>query len=163
MEDLMEYFILIIFVLAGVIGTLMPFVPGTSIILAGAVLHAFMTGFDPITGKDLVILLILTLTGGIGQYVITGVGAKTMGSTKYGAIGAIVGFVVGLILPIPAGAFIGTFAGAFLAEMFISVKSFRECMKSGLGATLSAFFSLFFEFIIALVMVFIIAFKFMGE
>lgn len=159
----MEYIILVILVLAGVIGTLMPLVPGTSIILAGALIHAFMTGFDPITGKDLVILLLLSLTGGLGQYVITGIGAKTMGSTKYGAMGAIAGFVVGLLLPIPAGAFLGTFAGAFLAEMFIAVKSFRVSLKSGLGAALSAFFSLFFEFLIALVMVLIIAFKFTGE
>jgi len=155
----MEFAILALFVLAGVVGTLMPLVPGSGLILVGAGIYAAMTGFEVLSGTDLVILAALSLTGGIGQYLIAGFGAKTLGSTRAGALGATVGFVVGLLLPIPGGIFIGTFGGAFLAEVVIAVKGVREGLKSGLGAALAAVVSLFFEFFVAIGMVGLILYR----
>lgn len=155
----MEFAILSFFVLAGVVGTLMPLIPGSSLILVGAGIYAAMTGFEIMSGTDLAILAVLSLTGGLGQYLIAGFGAKTLGSSRAGALGATVGFVIGLLLPVPGGVFVGTFGGAFLAEVVIAVKGIREGLKSGLGAALAAVVSLFFEFFVAVVMVALILYR----
>jgi len=155
----MEFVILALFVLGGVIGTLMPLVPGTGLILIGAFVFGAMTGFDPLTGTDLAVLTGLSLVGGLGQYAITGLGARTMGASRHGAVGATVGFVLGLLLPVPGGVFLGTFAGAFAGEVLVAVKTVREGLKSGLGAAVSAVLSLFFEFLVALAMVGLILYR----
>ncbi len=159
MELILEDIILALFVMVGIIGTFMPAVPGTGIILAGALLYAYMTEFQTLTATTLAVLFGLFMVGGLGQYVITGLGARKMGSTKYGAFGAIGGFIIGLMLPIPGGIFVGSFLGAFLAEIFFAMKTIREGARSGAGAVLSSLASLFFEFFIAVAMVLIILFR----
>lgn len=156
MELITADIILGIFVLVGVVGTFMPAVPGTGIILAGAFIYGYMTHFQTMTGLTLAALFGLFLVGWIGQYLITGLGAKRMGSTRYGALGAIGGFILGLFIPLPGGIFLGSFAGAFLAEILFAMKTLKEGARSGLGAVVSTVVSLFFEFFVALMMLIII-------
>src|SRR5205814_5274236 len=47
--------------LLGLAGALLPFLPGTPLILAGALVHAIATGFDPIGPWRLAILAVLAL------------------------------------------------------------------------------------------------------
>ncbi|MCK5230597.1 MAG: DUF456 domain-containing protein [Desulfobulbaceae bacterium] len=154
--DLTADIILLIVLLAGVIGTLFPVVPGTGIILAAAVLHAVVTKFDPINGTVLVVLTVLCVVSWVGQYALTAFGSKKFGSSRYGVIGACVGMVVGLILPVAGGIFIGTFLGAFLFEVCFAVKNMKQGIKAGIGALVGTLFSLFFEFFIAIAMAWII-------
>ena len=63
--------ILVIILLAGVIGTLFPVVPGTGIILAAAALHAVVTGLEPINGTVLIVLTVLCVVSWVGQYALT--------------------------------------------------------------------------------------------
>ncbi len=154
----MESFVLSLFILIGVIGTLIPSIPGTSIILLGALTHALMTNFHPISIGNLLVLMALSILGAMGQYVLTGFGAKKFGATKYGIIGACVGSVAGFIFPVPGGLFLGAFLGAFIFEIFFSMKDIREGIKAGTGAFVGTVVSLFFEFGIALIMALLIAY-----
>ncbi len=150
----MEIFILTLFCFFGLLGTLLPALPGSGLIFVGALIYAAMTHFQVITGGQLAILFGLMLIGAIGQFLITAFGARVMGAGKYGVIGAFAGFILGLFLiPVPGGCLLGAFAGAFLCEMGFALKSEGESVRAGLGAVIGGLFSLFFEFFIGIIMV----------
>ena len=150
----MEIAILTILCLFGIIGTLVPIMPGCGLIFIGAFAYALLTNFQIISGSAIIVLLGLMLTGSIGQFLITSLGARVMGAGKYGIIGAFSGFFFGLIfIPAPGGSLIGAFAGAFICELTFAVKSQRESFKAGIGAVIGAILSLFFEFFIGIIMI----------
>lgn len=148
--------ILILFIAGGLIGSLFPVVPGTAIIFAGAVIHAAMTGFTPFSPSFLAIMAILLLAANIGQYLITGIGAKKSGATKYGIIGAGLGSMVGFFLPFPGGILVGAFLGAFLLEVGLAASGVKQSFRAGTGAALGTLASFFFEFFVALLMALLI-------
>lgn len=150
----MEIAILSILCLIGIVGTLIPVMPGCGLIFIGALVYALLTNFQIISGSAVLILLGLMIAGSIGQFFITSFGAKIMGAGKYGIIGAFSGFFFGLtFIPAPGGALIGAFAGAFICELTFAVRSQRESFKAGIGAVVGAILSLFFEFFIGIIMI----------
>ncbi len=150
----MEIAILTTLCLFGIIGTLVPVMPGCGLIFIGAFAYALLTNFQIISGPEVLVLLGLMLAGSIGQFFITSLGARVMGAGKYGVVGAFCGFFFGLIfIPAPGGSLIGAFAGAFICELTFAVKSQRESVKAGIGAVIGAIFSLFFEFFIGIIMI----------
>ena len=144
--------ILTIIILLGLAGTLLPSLPGTTIILAGALLHALLTEFRPLTGQYLLILALICLGGYIGQYLITAGVSKKMGASRHGIIGACLGMVIGFVLPVPGGIFAGAFLGAVAFEIIFDYKNLQEAMQSGVGALAGTLLSLFFEFTVGLTM-----------
>ena len=146
--------ILIFFLCIGVIGSLVPNMPGSTLIFLGALIYGWMDGFAHFSPWVLLPLFILPVGGAGGQYLIAGFGAKKFGASRYGIIGAIVGLFIGLFfIPIIGGFLIGTFLGAVIAEGIFTVKKEKEILQAGLGALLGIVGSLLFEFIIAMVMV----------
>ena len=148
-----------IIVFIGLIGTLLPSLPGTGIILAGALLHALLADLSPLTWQDLLVLMIICLGGYIGQYLITAATSRKMGASKYGIIGACLGMFVGFIMPLPGGIFAGAFVGAVSFEIFFALKDLQEAMRAGAGALLGTFLSLFFEFMVGITMAAIIFYR----
>lgn len=144
--------LLTIIILLGLAGTLLPSLPGTTIILAGAVLHGMFTEFNPLTGQYLLFLTLICLGGYIGQYLITALVSKKMGASRYGIIGACLGMVIGFFLPIPGGIFAGAFVGAVIFEIIFDLKDIQEATRSGIGALAGTLLSLFFEFAVGLTM-----------
>jgi uncharacterized protein YqgC (DUF456 family) len=151
--------ILTIIIFIGIIGTLLPSLPGTGIILAGAIFHALLTDFTPLTWQDLLILVAVCFGGYFGQYLITAETSRKMGASKYGIIGACLGMLVGFIMPIPGGIFAGAFIGAVSFELFFALKDLQEALKAGAGALIGTLLSLFFEFMVGLIMAVIIFYQ----
>ena len=150
----LELIVLIALCFFGLIGTLLPTLPGSSLIFIGVLAYAVMTHFQAISGLQLFILFALMLVGAVGQFLITSFGARVMGAGKYGIIGAFAGFILGMLLiPAPGGCLLGAFAGAFICEMAFAMKSENESLKAGVGAVICALFSLFFEFFIGIIMI----------
>lgn len=154
--------ILIFLVFVGVVGAFVPAMPGTGFVFLGALIHGLMTDFEPLTVKVLLLLGVMALAAWAGQYVITALGSKKFGSTKYGVVGAFVGLMAGLLLPIPGGVFLGSFLGAFLGEIIFAMKDMQEALKAGFGALVGLLFSLFFEFFVALAMAAVLVIRLAG-
>jgi hypothetical protein len=108
----------LLLMLVGLIGTVVPLLPGTTIILAAAVLHHFTLGSEQSVGWwTLGALTALTLLSFVLELVSGSVGAKYFGATRWGAIGGILGGIVGLffgVIGIFAGPLIGVLAGELL-------------------------------------------------
>ena len=136
----------------GVIGTIAPVLPGTTIILAAAIIHRLMLGADKTIGwKTIVVLVLLTLLSYVFDFLGSYFGAKYFGATRWGTFGAVIGAVVGLFFGIP-GLFIGPVIGALAGE-FIAGKRLIDAGRAGWGSLLGNLAGMLGKLVIALAMI----------
>ncbi len=115
--------------LLGLAGTFLPLIPGTILILAGAVLNHFTVG--AVGWPTLGVLLVLMLLAQALDIVSGSLGAKWFGATRWGAIGGILGAIVGLFFGI-IGIFVGPLIGALIGEL-LGGKGILPAGKSSWG------------------------------
>jgi hypothetical protein len=102
----------------GMFGTVVPLLPGTTIIFAAVVVHRLMLGEAHSVGWwTLGGLLVLTILSHIIDFVSGSLGAKKFGATKWGAIGALVGTVAGMFF-FPWGLLLGPMVGVLAGELY---------------------------------------------
>ncbi len=69
------------------------------------------------------------------NYYIPIYGAKKYGGSRYGSVGALVGFFLGMFfIPTPFGFLIGTIAGAFLGELIRNINNVDGALRSAWGS-----------------------------
>ncbi len=157
MELFWWFFALAIFAV-GLIGTVVPVLPGTTIILGAAIIHHLMLGAEKSIGwKAIVVFVLLTLLSYAFDFLGSYLGAKRFGATKWGAIGAIVGAVIGLFFGI-IGLFAGPVIGAAVGEL-LAGKRMVDAGRAGWGSLLGSIGAMLAKLIIALamIMIFLIA------
>jgi len=150
--ELLWWLIAIVLMAVGLIGTLLPVVPGAIIILAAAVLHQIMLGSEKSVGWwNLGALFLLTLLSYAFEFAGGYFGAKRFGATKWGAFGATIGAIVGLFCPFP-GLIVGPVVGAIAGEV-IAGKRLVKAGRAGWGTLLGNLVGMLGKLTIALVMV----------
>lgn len=120
--------------LVGLIGVVVPLLPGTTLILAGMVLHKVLLP-DSITWAAMAWIGALWLVSVIVDFLGVLIGAKLFGGGKWGMAGAGAGAVAGMFFSLPA-LLLGTVFGAVAAERYIAKKSHRASLLAGAGAAL---------------------------
>ncbi|SJZ72353.1 DUF456 domain-containing protein [Selenihalanaerobacter shriftii] len=143
--------IIILMTIVGVLGTLLPVLPGTPIIVITALIYGFINNFQVISVKLIIILTVLSVIGEILEYIISGIGAKKFGASKYGIFGSVVGGLIGMVTFGPVGALGGLLFGGIIIEMILG-KPLIPAIKIGLGAVVGALSGTLFSFLIALLM-----------
>jgi uncharacterized protein YqgC (DUF456 family) len=150
--ELFWWLFTIVFFAIGLIGTLLPFLPGTTIILAAAVIHRVMLGPEKSIGwRVLGILVLLTLATYALDFLSGYFGAKYFGASKWGTCGAIIGAIVGVFFGI-IGLFVGPVFGALVGE-FIAGKKIIDAGRAGWGSLLGNLGGMVAKLLIALVMI----------
>jgi hypothetical protein len=150
--ELFWWFFTVVLFAVGLIGTVLPVFPGTTIILAGAVLHRVMLGPEKSIGwRSIAVLLLLTIATYALDFLSGYFGAKYFGATKWGMWGAIVGALIGIFFGI-IGLFIGPVIGAILGE-FIAGKRMVDAGRAGWGSLLGNIGAMVGKLIIALAMI----------
>jgi uncharacterized protein YqgC (DUF456 family) len=150
--ELVWWLIAIVLMAVGLIGTVLPLVPGAVLILVAAILHQLNIG----SGKSLgwwniaglvgLTLLSYALEFGSGYF-----GAKRFGATKWGTFGALIGTIVGLFYPFP-GLLVGPLLGAIAGEL-IAGKRLVSAGRAGWGTVLGNLAGIIAKLVIALAMV----------
>ena len=125
--------------------------PGTPILLIGAVLHRLYFGETGPSWLVLILLTLLTIISLIFDQVASMIGAKKLGATWKGVTGAVVGGIIGLFFSLP-GIILGPFIGATLFEAF-GDREFRDALKAGVGATLGLLLGAVGKVAISMVMI----------
>jgi uncharacterized protein YqgC (DUF456 family) len=118
--------------LVGLIGNVVPALPGTPLVLITAVAHRLFFGPASVNNPALIALVVLTLVSVVVDMLATALGAKKFGATWRGAAGAVIGGIIGLFFSLP-GIILGPFLGATLFEM-MGDKEFKHAVKAGAGA-----------------------------
>jgi uncharacterized protein len=150
--DLLWWLIVIVLFAVGLIGTVLPVFPGTTIILAAAIIHRLMLGPEKSVGwSTLAILVLLTLVSYAIEVVSGYFGAKYFGATRWGTFGAIIGALVGLFFGI-IGLFVGPVLGAIVGE-FIAGKRMIDAGRAGWGSLLGNLAGMIGKLMIALAMI----------
>src|SRR5258707_6868003 len=107
----------IVLMALGLIGTVIPIVPGTTIILAAAVVHRVALGADRSLGMSaLIAMFVLTLVTYAIDAAAGYLGAKRFGATKWDLIGGAARALLGLFFGL-LGLFVGPAIGAIAAAL----------------------------------------------
>ena len=147
--------------LIGLIGSVLPFIPGSPLILLGAFIYAWYTDFLIVTWGTLVILLLLTVLSQILDYLASILGAKKFGASRWGMSGAFLGGIIGLFSGGVLGILIGPFIGALLLEL-LHGQDLPASLKIGLGTLVGFLGGAIGKIIIALTMIGIFLVKIIG-
>lgn len=123
-----------VLMVAGLIGAVVPMLPGTPLIVVGAVVYAVATEFTPIGAGRLAILAILGLAGWAIEHVAGALGARRAGGGRAAVVGALVGAVIGLPFA-PLGLLLGPIAGAIAGEL-VSGRDPLDSVRTGVGTAL---------------------------
>ncbi|MBU8870038.1 MAG: DUF456 domain-containing protein [Gemmatimonadales bacterium] len=136
---------------------------GNFIIIGLALIHALLTGFDPIGWTLLGILVGLALIGEGLEFLVGTFFAARKGASRSGVVGAFLGGLLGAVignsmLPV-LGAVLGGFGGAFLGAVtgeYRHQKNLEPSLRIGALAFSGRLLAIIIKHIIGLVMVFLI-------
>ena len=136
-NKIMDYvFIAIAFVLLvlGLVGAVLPVLPGPPIAWAGLLVGHF-SSFSPFSVTGLVVPGIAAAVVTVLDYVFPSILTKASGGSRMGSLGCTIGLFVGLFLT-PIGVIVGPFCGAFIGEMMNDNTDTTKALKAALGAFL---------------------------
>jgi len=150
--ELFWWFLTIALFAIGLIGTVAPVLPGTTIILAAAIIHRLMLGPEKSVGWSTIIVLVLLTLVTYGLDVLAGYfGAKYFGATKWGTLGAVVGALIGVFFGL-IGLFVGPVIGAIAGEV-VAGKRMIDAGRAGWGSLLGNIGAMLAKLIIGLAMI----------
>lgn len=110
-------------------------IPGPLIISITILIYGIATEFTTVTPMVICIYIVLGLLGLVIDNIFSIYGAKKLGASKYGMLGAFIGIFLVIVLG-PVGIVIGPLLGALTFEMIFANKIFDQALKAGLGAVI---------------------------
>ncbi len=150
--ELFWWLVTIVFFAVGLIGTVLPFLPGTTIILAAAIVHRIMIGpTKSVSWAVIAVLVLLTLASYVIDFLAGYFGAKYFGASGWGKFGAIAGAIIGIFFGL-IGLFVGPVIGAIAGE-FIAGKKMIDAGRAGWGSLLGNLAGMVSKLLIGLAMI----------
>ena len=136
----------------GLVGTVLPVVPGAAIILVAALVHRLMVGPEKGMAWWGIAGLVLLAAVSYGIEFASGYfGAKYFGATRWGVIGAVIGGIVGIFTGFVT-LLVAPIIGAIAGEM-IAGKKLVAAGKAGWGTLLGNLAGMVAKLAIALAMI----------
>jgi uncharacterized protein YqgC (DUF456 family) len=124
--DILLWALAVVLILIGAAGTVLPALPGPPLILLGALLAAWIDGFEKISGLTCAILSALTLMAMAVDFLASSIGAQRAGASRQALIGSAIGTLLGIFTGLWGLLFmplIGAAVGEFLAR--------RQLLRAG--------------------------------
>lgn len=139
---------------AGVVGCVLPVLPGHLILFMAAVAHRLMLGAEGsgLGWGSLVILGVLMAVSQTLEMVSGAAGAKWFGGTRWGSLGALLGAIVGMFF-MPFGLLAGPLLGALIAEIWWARKAAKPAVISGIGSVVGTLAGMGIKIVIGVLMV----------
>lgn len=122
------YALATVLVLVGMLGIVLPALPGVPLVFGGLLLAAWAGGFEQVGVVPLVILGVLAVLSLGVDFLATAMGAKRVGASRLALIGAVIGTFAGL-----AAGFVGVFIGPFVGALVGELIHLRKLDGAGLG------------------------------
>ena len=147
------YFIIIGFILCiiGIIGSILPVLPGPPLGWLGLLLLE-LTDAIPANYWFLGITFVIAMGIFILDYFMPAISTKKFGGSKAGAYGAIIGLIIGVFFsPIPFGFLIGPFLGALIGELVFNKTESKQAFKAAFGSFLGFIASTFMKLLVSFV------------
>ncbi|ALN92031.1 MULTISPECIES: DUF456 domain-containing protein [Lysobacter] len=149
--DTFYYILAGVLVVIGIVGTVLPALPGLPLVFAGMLLASWVSGFEKVGGVALVVLGLLTVLSMGIDFAATAMGAKRVGASKLAIIGSVIGTFAGLAFGL-VGVFVGPFVGALVGEL-IHTRQLSQATKVGVGTWIGIVVGTVLKFGLAFAMV----------
>jgi len=133
----MDYILLgigIIFLVIGLLGCILPVIPGPPISFVGLIMLQ-LTDKGDFSANFLLIMALLAIFVTLLDYIVPIWGTKRFGGSKSGVWGSTIGLVVGLFFFPPIGIILGPLLGAIIGESMRGAQ-FKESLRAGMGSLL---------------------------
>jgi hypothetical protein len=137
--------------LAGLIGSFLPFLPGSLFIFAAGLLPYCLLNPSPISLWGIVWLTILLILSYVIDTLSGFVGARWFGASGWGITGAAIGSLIGLFF-FPIGIILGPLAGGFLFEKIFAKKRTQDAAKSTAGNLVGTGIGLLLRLLVSIIM-----------
>lgn len=151
METIYLLLTLVMFVM-GIIGTILPALPGVIVIFGGMVLYGFMTNFAGLSIYFFIMQSAVMLVIFLVDFLASAVSTKKYGGSKQAAFGAVLGTIVGIMVFGPLGVIIGPFAGSVITEIIIG-KQIKQAVLVGFGSLVGVIGGTIFKLLAEIVMI----------
>ncbi|MCC5806417.1 MAG: DUF456 domain-containing protein [Opitutales bacterium] len=132
--DALLYLAVLGLLVLGVVGAVVPVLPGPVLGLAALVAHKILAGPGSVSWTFLAVAAAAVAAAAFVDLLLCGAATRLFGGTRQGMIGAVFGLVAGFLLLGPIGLFVGPVLGAVLFE-WIEQRSICRALRAGAGAT----------------------------
>ena len=141
----------LILMIAGILGSFLPVLPGTPVSWVGLLL-LYLTEAVPNDWWFLGITLLVALVVFAMDYIIPAMGTKKFGGTRAGMIGTTLGLVVAIVFPVLGilGIIIWPFLGAFLGELLNKADQ-QSALKAAFGSFIGFLTGTFLKFVVTVI------------
>lgn len=156
MLDIALYLLAAALIIGGLVGTVLPALPGLPMIFGGIWLAAAVDNYQHLGLWWLLLLGGLAALGVAVDFVSASLGAKRVGASKAAIWGATLGTLVGMFFGLP-GLILGPFVGALLGE-FGSSGSVLRSAHVGIGTWLGLLFGALLKLVLSLLILALAAF-----
>lgn len=136
----------------GVLGAILPLVPGPPIVWLGALYYGWRTGWADVGWPSLTLLLVLAIIGGTADLWMGYLGASKGGASGWATLASIVGGIVGLLVFSVPGALLGSIGAIVLVE-YARHRDWRKVLRAGGGYLVGSLLATGVEIIISIVMI----------
>ena len=149
--EILIWSIVILLMVAGLVGSVVPLLPGTTLILLGALLQRWLLP-DTITWLAVGWIIGFWVLSVLADFGCTVLGTKLFGGGKWGMAGASGGALAGMFFSLPV-LLLGTMLGAVVAEKWLGKKSDEQALRAGAGAAVGFVMSSFAKLLCAVMMI----------
>ena len=132
MLEILVWCLTVVLMLGGLVGVVVPLLPGTTLILLAAFLHKLLLPAS-LSWLTIGFIAAFCLVSIVTDFAGVVLGARWFGGSKWGMAGAGGGALGGVFISLPA-LILGTILGAVTAEKLLGKKSDREALRAGFGA-----------------------------
>jgi uncharacterized protein len=137
--------------LIGLAGTVLPALPGTALVLAGAALGAWIDDFTRVSGFTLAVIAALAVLSWVLEYLAGVMGARRVQASRQALLGAALGTVVGLFMGL-VGVLFMPLVGAALGE-YLARRDELQSLKVGLATWIGMLLGMLAKVALAFMMV----------
>ncbi len=120
------------FIVLGLIGTVIPMIPGTLLMWVAVLIYVLVNGMASIGWLVFIIITLIALATGTADLWMPLLGAKTVGASGRGLVYGTIGAVIGTFIAPLIGTLIG-YAGGILLGQYQKSHDWQDALKASLG------------------------------
>jgi uncharacterized protein len=140
-----------ILVVLGVLGTVLPVLPGVLFVFGGLFLAAWAQDFSRVGWVGLTVIGVLALLAFAAEFVASLLGARRVGASPKALVGAAIGGFIGVFFGLP-GILLGPFLGAVVGEL-LARGGLKQATQVGVGTWLGLVFAAIAKLVIVFLMI----------
>ena len=154
MESIIIITIASIFLLLGIIGSIVPIIPGPIMSFFGLLIVHFFSVFT-FSHNFLIVCAFATLLVFLSDYFLQLFGVKKFGGGKNSILGTLIGVIIGLFFVPLGGLFFGPFMGAYFGALMDN-KQKNQALKIAIGSLVGFLFGTFIKFAFSIYIIYTI-------